>query len=81
MQIQRDGKHMTWESGQPVKLSGLSISGSTASIVSRTRVDIKRRAEQSWIYRNKIIFPYSNHQLDANVVGIFDYPKGGEVVG
>ena len=51
VQIQWDGKHMTWESGQPVKLSRLSISGSTASIVSRTRVDIKRRAEQSEVAR------------------------------
>ena len=80
-QVQWDGQYITYE-GIDTKntlISRLSISGSTANIVSQTRLKgIKRRAYASWIYKGAVVVPYSTHGPLAKRVGTWAYPKGGQ---
>jgi hypothetical protein len=81
-QIQWDGSYITWEGrGNPVvTISRLAISGSTATIVGTTRLgSIRHRGSQSWLYGDKIIVPYFDRGSRFNIIGVWNYPKGGKV--
>jgi hypothetical protein len=71
-QVQWDGQYITYE-GVDTKntiISRLSISGSTANIVSQTPLKgIKRRAYASWIYNGAVVVPYSTHGPLAKRIG------------
>jgi hypothetical protein len=60
-------------------VSRLAISGSQATIVGTTQLQgITRFANQSWIYGNQIIVPYSNRgRRSIKTIGFWRYPKGG----
>jgi hypothetical protein len=79
-QVQWDGQHLSYESigkGQQT-ISQLSISGSSATLVGQTVLRrVKRTLQQSWIYKDSVIAPYSNRRSDA--VGIWKYPKGSPI--
>ena len=80
-QLQWDGQYLTYESASPslFTISRLDISGSSATIVSQTKVKrVRNRLAQSWIYNGSIIAPYSNHGPRAWNIGIWQYPKGGD---
>jgi len=80
-QIQWDGDYLTWFSSDagPRMVSRLAISGSQATIVGTTQLQgITRFANQSWIYGNQIIVPYSNRgRRSIKTIGFWRYPKGG----
>jgi hypothetical protein len=80
-QIQWDGNYLTWFSSDagPRMVSRLAISGSQATIVGTTDLQgIKRFANQSWIYGDHMIIPYSNRGRSSKTIGIWRYPKGGK---
>jgi hypothetical protein len=78
-QIQWDGSYLTWFSSDagPRMVSRLAISGSQATIVGTTDLQGIRFANQSWIYGDHIIIPYSNRGRRSKTIGIWSYPKGG----
>jgi len=79
-QVQWDGSYITWQSIEEnhPKISRLSISGSTATVVSTTTLSgIGRRAMPTWIYGGKVVVPYSDHGAFATFIGIWPYPAGG----
>ena len=81
-QIQWDGKEMTFESRTKgnIKILRLQISGSTATVVGTTRLKgAKGQAAQSWLYGNTIFVPYGNGGQFATNIGVWKYPKGGNV--
>jgi hypothetical protein len=81
-QVQWDGSHITWEglNAGDTTVSRLAISGSGAIIVGATRFKgIRRYAIQSWIYGNRIIIPYSKRGFFRKTIGIWSYPKGGNI--
>ena len=78
-QIQWDGSYITYESVSPGNyvISRLSVAGSSATIVGQTTLKrVKRRLEQSWLYKGSLIAPYSTRG-HANNIGIWKYPQGG----
>jgi hypothetical protein len=80
-QVQRDGKYITYESGgyPPIVISQLEVYGSQATVVGTTTLNaIHHSSRQSWIYKNTIIAPYSNHGQYARNIGIWKYPEGGD---
>jgi hypothetical protein len=80
-QIQWDGKYITYEStSAPSKISRLSISSSSATIVGVTNLEKIRQANVSWIYDKQIFAPFSHYHDRVNNVGAWRYPKGGEAV-
>lgn len=81
-QVQWDGHEMTFESRSKgdTKIVRLKISGSTATIVGTTHLkSIRGRALQSWLDGDKIFVPYGKGGQYANIIGIWKYPKGGNV--
>jgi hypothetical protein len=81
-QIQWDGKYITYESAgyPPVVISQLEVYGSQATVVgTATLKSIQHFSRQSWIYKDAIIVPYSNHRDEyATNIGIWKYPDGGK---
>src|ERR1700729_3891962 len=79
--LQWDGKHITWEgldSGN-VTLSRLAVSGSSVSVVGTTKLKkITRHASESWIYNATVLVAYNIVGTRNNVIGIWNYPKGGK---
>ena len=81
--VQWDGKYVTYESrtAGSVKISRLTISGSSATVVGATRFKGGvKSAYESWIYGNRIIVPYSTHGQYGNKIGVWAYPGGGKAV-
>lgn len=81
-QVQWDGQYITVESGTrsyDLGIYRLSISGSTATVVSVTNFKgVRHTAHLSWIFGGKIIVPYAKgHGLVPNV-GLWNYPDGGK---
>lgn len=79
-QIQWDGKQMTYESisGGQFTISQLAISGSSAVVISQTKLRrVRVRLEASWIYKGSIVAPYGNRGSASRNVGIWEYPRGG----
>jgi hypothetical protein len=80
-QLQWDGKYMRYESSgyPPLVISQLEVSGSQATVVGTTTLQgIRGGSRQSWIYKDTIIAPYSNHGPYDRNIGIWKYPKGGK---
>lgn len=79
-QVQWDGEHLSYESvgsGQET-ISQLSVSGSSVTVFGQTVLrGVRRRLEQSWIYKNVVVVPYGNFGPNARNVGIWKYPTGG----
>jgi hypothetical protein len=81
-QVQWDGKYITVENqNRPaVTISRLSVSGSTASVVSTTRIKGAEFAASTWIIENRIVVPYSSRGEYKNKIGLWRYPKSSKVV-
>jgi hypothetical protein len=82
-QVQWDGHYITYQSAQKgrARVSRLSISGSTATVVHTTRLKrITSRSFQSWIYKGSIVVPFvtPGKNAFADKVGIWKYPAGGK---
>jgi hypothetical protein len=77
-QVQWDGSYITYESSdQTRQISRLSISGSTATVIGTTKLNIRHRSSASWLYGSNVVVPYNIRGERANVIGIWKYPKGG----
>jgi hypothetical protein len=79
-QIQWDGSYITYESVSPgnYAISRLSITGSSATIVSQTMLKrLKGRLDQSWLYKGSLVIPYSTRGSHPTNLGIWKYPRGG----
>lgn len=61
-------------------VSRLQIASSGVTIVGTSDFKIRGRAYLSWISKDTIIIPYSNHGIRANQVGVWQYPKGGKAL-
>jgi len=82
-QVQWDGNYITYESrgSDDIKVSRLVISGSRATIVGSTHFKGGlRNANQSSIYGNVIVIPYSIRAGRVNKLGLWAYPKDGKSV-
>jgi hypothetical protein len=81
-QVQWDGKYITYQGVDKnnAQVSRLSISGSTASVVSTTHFKNVFMSRQSWIYGTRVFIPYVRHgnQGHPNKIGVWKYPKGGK---
>ena len=81
-QVQWDGIYMAYEgrgSVPPISIARLSISGSVATVVSKTSFrGTMRDAAQSWIYQGNILLPYGKKAEKINKLGLWAYPKGGK---
>ncbi len=78
-QLQWDGTYLTYESSdQTGAISRLSISGSSVTIVGMTKLRIQHRTAASWLYDGAAIVPYNVRATRANVISLFNYPKGGK---
>jgi hypothetical protein len=78
-QVQWDGKYITWESATPAQpiISQLVISGSTATIISSVRLkNVKRWAQASWIFGDKVVAPYSKHGALTKWLAVWNYSTG-----
>jgi hypothetical protein len=81
-QVQWDGKYVTYESvlPEPGKIFQLAISGSIATVVGTTKLgSVPHRIFQSWIYNGTVLVPFNIRGTRPNVVGLWDYPRGGKV--
>jgi hypothetical protein len=81
-QVQWDGQYLTYESDNAAQttISRLSISGSSAEVIGQTRLKkVGRWLEQSWIYKDSVIAPYSNRGAHGNILGIWKYPGGSSI--
>ena len=81
-QVQWDGKYVTYESvlPEPGKIFQLAISGSVATVVGTTKLrSVPHRIFQSWIYNGTVLVPFNIRGTRPNVVGLWDYPRGGKV--
>ena len=81
-QVQWHGGYITFESigRKQTIIYRLVISGSTATIIGKTRVIGPTRAYYSWIYGSRILIPYSTHGPDAQRLGVWQYPQGGKAL-
>jgi hypothetical protein len=84
--LQWDGNYlaMTVQRSQKVNphiaIDRLSISGSTATVVSSTTIKgVKHHVGASWLYDNQVTIIYSTSRGFPNI-GIWSYPKGGRPV-
>ncbi len=81
-QVQWDGKYITYQSdakGNPI-VSRLTIEGSSVTIAGTTRLNgIKKWPARSWIYRNRIVVPYSNGGARLRKLSAWNYPMGGAI--
>lgn len=87
--IQWDGAYLTIESGmgkqarrgRPLRINRLSISGSTATVVSATSFKgTSKIAYASWVYNNRILVPYGTVKTITPNIGYWKYPMGGKPV-
>jgi hypothetical protein len=81
-QVQWDGQYLTYESDNAAQttISRLSISGSSTEVAGQTRLKkVRRWLEQSWIYKDSVIAPYSNRGAHGNILGIWKYPGGSSI--
>lgn len=81
-QVQWDGKYITYEDTDQgdVKISRLSISGSAATIVGTSNLNLHGTAAASWIFGNHVIVPHParrNLRTRNTVISFFKYPVGG----
>jgi hypothetical protein len=79
--LQWDGHYITWEGLNPgdVTISRLAVSGSSVSVVGTTRLEkITRHASESWLYNGKVLVPYNIVGSRRNVIGLWQYSKGGK---
>jgi hypothetical protein len=59
----------------------LSISGSTATVVSATSFKgTSKIAYASWVYNNRILVPYGTVKTITPNIGYWKYPMGGKPV-
>lgn len=81
-QVQWDGTYITLENrtDSDITIARLSISGSTASVVGKTKLRSPKWASQSWIAGNRVIAPYSSKGEYTNKIGSWRYPRSGKVV-
>ena len=81
-QVQWDGNHIAYEgvTGRNIRISRLSISGSSAKVIGATQIKNPAHAGQSWIAGNRVIVPYSTKEAVTNRLGLWQYPKSGKVV-
>ena|ERR1700729_4426151 len=81
-QIQWDGSYITYEGRVPhhIKISRLSVSGTTVNVVGTTHLKDVRFAHQSWLAASRVILPYSTQGFDSNKISVWRYPKGGKAV-
>jgi hypothetical protein len=80
-QVQWDGKYITYEglSHRHIKVSRLTISASSATIVGTTRFGgAIQNAYLSWIFGDEILIPYSIRGFNTHQIGLWGYPKGGK---
>jgi hypothetical protein len=64
-----------------VAIDRLSISGSTATVVSSTTIKgVKHHVGPSWLYNNQVTIIYSISGFRFPNIGIWRYPKGGKPV-
>jgi hypothetical protein len=81
-QVQWDGKYITLENQKDndITIARLRVSGSAASVVSKTRLKGPKWATQSWIDQNRVVTPYSARGGVTNRIGSWRYPKSGKIV-
>ena len=81
-QVQWDGTYITLENldNRNVSIARLRISGSAASVVSKTNLKNPNRAGQSWIVGNGVVLPYATKGASTNKIGTWRYPKNGKAV-
>src|SRR5579862_8586028 len=82
-QVQWDGSYITWQGRaidrEPASISRLTISGSTATVVSTTSLKGKvNRSTLSWIYSGRVLMPYSTSRVRFSKIAIWPYPQGGK---
>jgi hypothetical protein len=82
--LQWDGSYLTMEVqgsqkfNPHVAIDRLSISGSTATVVSSTTIKgVKHHVGPSWLYNNQATIIYSISSFRFPNIGIWSYPKGG----
>ena len=84
-QVQWDGKYLTMEllgqnEGQGVSVDRLSVSGSVAEVIGKTKFKgVTRSAGQSWIQNGEIFIPYGTRgdRVYPAKLGTWKYPRGG----
>ena len=78
-QIQWDGKHMTIGDENGPILYRLRLAKNAATVIgsSMFRGDPGGHVQQSWIYGNRVIFPFDVTGSSGKDVGIWKYPEGG----
>lgn len=80
-QVQWDGRFITIENQRnDITIARLRVSGSTASVVGKTRLKSPKWATQSWIVGNRVVTPYSSRGGVTNKIGIWRYPQSGKVL-
>ena len=57
----------------------VSVSGSTASVVSTTTLNNVRAIDSFFVYGSTLIAPYKGHDPTRYGIGFWDYPEGGTV--
>jgi hypothetical protein len=79
-QVQWDGAYITLENQREhITISRLAISGSTASLVSKTQLRGPKWATESWIVGDRVITPYSSRGGVTNKIGAWRYPRSGKI--
>lgn len=82
--IQWDGEYLTVSTGlgelRPAKatIDRVTISDSTATVVSTTTLTTKKSSGYPLIYQNQVIMPYVLHHLRQRTLGVWSYPQGGK---
>jgi hypothetical protein len=80
-QLQWDGNYITLENQvREVTISRLSIAGSIATVVGKTRLRSPRFAAQSWIAGKRVIVPYSTQGNVTYKISLWRYPESGKAV-
>lgn len=78
-QVQWAGSYLAVESvyGKNGTIYRLSISGSSATLVGKTKLTGARHPRASWINGNRILVPYGPRRNGSSKVGFWRYPVGG----
>ena len=80
-QVQWDGKYVTVQDRS--RFGGVyrvKVSGSVATVVGTTKFEEKGPKQESWIQDHSVVSSYRKNWKSTNLIGVWKYPAGGEVI-
>ena len=81
-QIQWDGRYVAIQDrDKPYHIYQVTFSGTAGSVVNTVALaGLRKPVGTSWIEGNTVLVPYRDRGHDADAVGLFNYPAGGNPV-